>query len=502
MLLLDLDRESDIPIYKQIVDRIIELIETDVLHDDSVLPATRNFAKSHGIDRTTVCKAYRELWSMGFIESTPGSYTRVRKRSKLSTPQTSVQPSLIDWDKAVSSHVARSSGFHNLTILSVPQTEISFALLTIDKRLYPIDQLRRSFDDVLFSRGDEALNYGDVRGYKPLREWIAEQLSVHSIRISADDIIITNGSTQGMELIMHVLGGDGKTVIIESPTYSNIIPLIRLFGNRIAAVPMKPDGMDTDVLEQLIIAEKPAFVYTIPTFHNPTGITTSQQHRERVMDICNRHRIPVIEDGFVEDMKYFGKVVLPIKSMDTGNIVVFLGTLSKIAFPGLRLGWVAAHHDCIEKIASVKRSCDLSGNMLVQMAADDFCRKGKYDAHVRKMHHIFASRMRVMQAALRRECNFPFVTWQEPNGGYLIWLELHDAPGTAADLRTILNANGTDAITGDIFFPGTPPGVFMRLSISTVNEAEIDEGVKRIGRSLRDWYERRQYDQKDLDPGK
>jgi len=147
--------------------------------------------------------------------------------------------------------------------------------------------------------------------------------------------------------------------------------------------------------------EKPALVYTMPTFHNPTGVSTDQAHRERLLSICEGHRIPVLEDAFEEEMKYFGKTTLPIKSMDKHQIVIYCGTFSKVLFPGVRIGWIAAERECIERLVAIRCFSDLAPNMILQAAMDEFCRNGYYDRHINRMHRTYRRRMQAAVRALR-----------------------------------------------------------------------------------------------------
>jgi DNA-binding transcriptional MocR family regulator len=182
--------------------------------------------------------------------------------------------------------------------------------------------------------------------------------------------------------------------------------------------------MDLDVLAARIAEHPPAIVYTMPNFQNPTGICTSQAHRERLLALCEARRIPILEDGFEEEMKYFGRVVLPIKSMDRRQLVIYCGTFSKVLFPGARIGWVAAARPCVERLAALRRFAEIAPSMILQAAMHDFCERGYYDRHVSRMHRLFRRRMQVALRSLRQHVKPTWAEWDEPKGGYLIWLRL------------------------------------------------------------------------------
>lgn len=161
---------------------------------------------------------------------------------------------------------------------------------------------------------------------------------------------------------------------IESPTYNKIIPLLRFVGLKPLEVPIERDGMNLDILEQYLKNEKPVLVYTMPNFQNPTGISTSQTHREQLLSLCDGYRVPLLEDGFEEEMKYFGKAILPIKSMDKHHLVIYAGT-PKVLFPGVRIGWIAAEEECIERLLAIRSFSDLSSSMILQAGIYEFCQR-------------------------------------------------------------------------------------------------------------------------------
>jgi len=192
---------------------------------------------------------------------------------------------------------------------------------------------------VIKKQGAALLGCGDRAGYLPLREHIAERLENHGISATSDEILITNGSQQAIDLVFRMIASPGKVVAIESPSYGPMLPLLNFYGLKPLEIPMRPEGMDLSILARAIREERPALIYTMPNFHNPTGVSTGQAHREQLLSLCETHRIPLLEDGYDEEMKYFGRVVLPIKSMDKHRLVIYCGTFSKILFPGVRIGW-------------------------------------------------------------------------------------------------------------------------------------------------------------------
>ncbi|MCP4146375.1 MAG: PLP-dependent aminotransferase family protein [bacterium] len=374
---------------------------------------------------------------------------------------------------------------------------INLASLDIDHRLFPLDDFKRSINTVLVEQGGEVFKYGECGGYKPLREYVSGRMRIHGIMVEPEEILITNGSQGGLELILKLLTVPGSKVAVEFPTYSYMLPLLEYYKAEILEVPMKKGGMDLERLEQILDEEKPAFVYTIPNFQNPTGITTSQEHRERLLSLCEQYRVPIVEDAFEEEMKYFGKVPLPIKSMDRQHLVLYAGTFSKVLAPGIRVGWIAGEREFIERLTAIKKFSDISSNTLIQSALYEFCRQGYYELHIKRMHREFRKRMHAVINALKDKlANHPHVSWLEPAGGYLLWLKLKKTRVDGATLKSILSENGVAVAYGDVFYPasfgdGKKKGYFehsLRLSISTLDVKEIKEGIGRLSKAVSQIY--------------
>jgi DNA-binding transcriptional MocR family regulator len=487
MVLLDINRESTTPIFRQIINQMVDLIDQDVLKKNTVLPPSREMAEKLGLDRSTVYRAYQELIAMGFIDSTPGSYSRVRGRAAVATPGRKSATSLIDWSK-VSSDSGNSlyhyfNDFTSDQSIPIPPGTINLSPLNLDPRVYPVNDFRRCLNQVLVNEGEQLLSYGDITGYLPLREYIAGRMKIHGISIYPDEILITNGAQQAIDLVLNFLSRPGALVAIETPTYGNVIPAIRGRQLQILEIPMNADGMNLDCLQQKLKTSPPDFVYTIPNFHNPTGITTTQKHRETLIYLCEDYRIPVVEDGFEEELKYFGKVVLPIKSMDKNQIVIYLGSFSKVLFPGIRIGWIAADKECIRRLIAIKRFIDLSGSMFIQAALNVFCRQGYYDLHIKRIFRIFRKRMKTALNAMEKY--FPEgVIWTRPEGGYTIWVKLQKAFKTEAEFHDLLIKHRVLVSPGKHYFCSKNPSKYFRISISGLTDDEIEEGIARLGRVL------------------
>jgi DNA-binding transcriptional MocR family regulator len=492
--LINIEKDRAGPIFRQIMDRIVEMVDAGTLAPGARLPATRSLAEQLGVNRSTVYRAYQELWSMGYLESRPGSYSRIRKRIRLAPVPPKTPPSLIDWaSRCTGPTRTLCEAFSRETDLIGPVPDgatIDFVPLAPDSRLFPLDDFRKCMNRTLVREGHRLLQYGSPQGYEPLRKIIAERMRRHSMKVSADEILITTGAQNAIQILVQALTEPGDKVVIEMPTYSRAMGIFRLGGVTMSGVSMNDDGMDLTALERLLGRITPAMVYTIPNFHNPTGITTDQAHRERLLRICERRAIPLVEDGFEEEMKYFGKPVLPIKSMDHQGVVIYLGTFSKVLFPGLRIGWVAAEKALIDRLTRVQQASILSGNLLGQAALARFCRQGYYDRHVRRFHRAYRRRMKTALSALERHFPAHQVTWTRPAGGYTIWVGLTRLALGEAELLGCFTKNKVRVMPGSVHYHGDQRGLSFRLSIAHLDEGGIETGIRRLGRAIRRLYER------------
>jgi DNA-binding transcriptional MocR family regulator len=480
-----LDRQAASPLWRQLVDRTIRLAHQGVLTPGERLPPTRVLARQLGVNRSTVCRAYEELWALGYLDSRPGSYSTIRTRTK-ALAGGPARP-LIDWDEAMApgAFAAFRAGVALPRLASSGVGWVDFASLSADPDLCPVDEFRHAVRRVLLQQGRPLLDYGDPAGFAPLRHTLARRMAAHGITVSADDVLVTHGAQQALDLVVRMLARPGAGIVVESPTYGLLLPLQRMHGLRPIALPMGRDGMDLDALEACLARERPALVYTVPTFQNPTGITTTQAHRERLLALCEARRVPILEDGFEEDMKYFGRATQPLKSMDARGIVIYVGTFSKVVFPGLRVGWVAAEHECVRRLLWLNRFTSLSGNLLSQAAVNHILHSGRYDAYLRRIHATFRRRMTVMLQSLEKHATGLGLEWTRPNGGCTLWATMAD--GKREDESALVDLAEAERVAvtpGSSFFAEPPDGLSFRLSIARVKAHDIEDGCRRLARAL------------------
>lgn len=490
---LTLDRDASVPLWKQLVEHTARLVDEGAMAGGAHLPATRVLAARLGINRSTVCRAYEELAALGYLESRSGSYTTIRGRTRPLSPGTGAR-ALIDWDAALAPGVRRAREAAGSLPRLPPISEgwVDLSSLAADPALCPGDDFRRAVRAVLLEQGPRVLDYGDPAGYRPLRDTLARRMAAHRVAVSPEEILVTQGAQHALDLVVRLVARPGASVVVESPTYGMILPLLRLHQLRPVEIALRADGgMDLDALEAALARERPALVYTVPTFQNPTGLTASQAHRERLLALCERHRVPIAEDGFEEEMKYFGRGVLPIKSMDARGVVIYVGTFSKAVFPGLRVGWIAAERQCIDRLLWLSRFSTLSGNALTQAAIERFCHEGRYDHYLRRLHATLRRRMTTLLRSLARHLD-GVLDWTRPSGGCTLWATVPGRHGDDEQRLVDLAARERVAIApGSAFFATAPDRLACRLSVARVKTHEIDEGCRRLARAVKGLASRR-----------
>jgi DNA-binding transcriptional MocR family regulator len=493
MILLNLDRKSKTPLFKQVFDQLKEKIETDILKPGDLLPPTRTFSDQLGVNRTTIYKAYQELWALGYIESRSGSYSYVRQRRELHITGKEIHSNAIDWSKRVNSNAEKV--YKMFSNVHYPFSEgeadfdgIDFGRLHPDTRIYPVKEFRKSINKVLDQHSKVVFDYGESKGYYPLREYITGRMRSHGISVDADEILITNGAQNAIDLLMRLFAAPGSRVFVETPTYGMVFPTFTYYNCEIVSIPMLEDGVDLEAIEKEFKNGLPIFFYTMPNFHNPTGITTNQEHREKLIALFEKYSVPIVEDAFEEEMKYFGKVSLPVKSMDINRIVIYLGSFSKILFPGIRLGWIAADIECIERLTILKRFSDISTALPEQAALADFCQKGFYELHIKKIHKIYRKRMILAVQTMEQKIRNENVTWISPNGGFTIWLTMHNLKTGYEEINKIFLSHKIRVALGKDFFNTEDKNKHLRLAIASLNEKEITEGVDRLAEAIKQIY--------------
>jgi DNA-binding transcriptional MocR family regulator len=490
MLILNINKNTDTPLYKQISDSIIERITAGILKDGDALPPSRLLAEMLDVNRSTVYKAYTDLWALGYIDSRPGSYSIVRTRKELLIKPGEDDTCAIAWNDMLNDGSRRMLEGRNspahIDAESLPEEIIDFSKLDVDTRLIPVDEIRKYCAKLVVPGNHQLFGYEHPKGNPLLRECISDRLSMHGIKASPDEILITHGSNQGIDLILRTYLNACDTVAIEAPTYQILPYLLRYHKANVIEIPMLKTGIDIQALEKAAKANTIKFVYTIPNLHNPAGVSTSQEHREKLLEICEKYHILLIEDGYEEEMKYFGKVHLPIKSMDKHKQVFYIGSLSKVFSPGLRLGWVVAHPKSIDQLCAMKRVNDITSNTFVQMLVAELFKENYLDGYIKRNNRVSKRRMQAALKALDELIPADWIDFQAPLGGYLLWIKVNLPGNELIDLDKHLYNYKIAVSGGQKFFWSKPDANYIRLAISRLEEDEIRKGISRLKEGLGD----------------
>jgi 2-aminoadipate transaminase len=360
---------------------------------------------------------------------------------------------------------------------------ISFAGGLPAEELFPVEAMQRAFSETLSRDGGSALQYATTEGFRELRAWIAERMTQHGRTVRADDLLITHGSQQGLDLVSRVLLDPDDVVVVESPSYLAALQVFRAAESRLVTVPLDRDGIDVEQLERVFREERPKLLYLIPDHQNPSGAQLSLERRHQVLALCRRYRVPILEDDPYGEISFDGPRLPPLYALDDSGIVIYLSTFSKTLAPALRLGWIAAPANFLRSIAIAKQGADLHTGALPQRAAARLLQTFDYDAHLTRIRDVYRARARAMEAAI--EAHFPSeASWASPRGGLFLWVGI-DAPVSIDRLFAAALAADVAFVPGDPFFAEAAPNPFMRLNFSHRREAVITDGIRRLGAALR-----------------
>jgi 2-aminoadipate transaminase len=356
-----------------------------------------------------------------------------------------------------------SSAIRELLKLTEQPDIISFGGGLPAPDVFPVDEFNEACDRVLRNHGAMALQYSTTEGYFPLREMIARHSARYGIKITPENVLITSGSQQALDLLGKIFIDPGDRILVESPTYLAAIQAWNAYGAEFISVPMDSDGMNTDQLEEALRAG-PKFIYVLPNFQNPTGVTLSLDRRRKLLEMADQYGVPIVED-------------------DPCN-VIYLSTFSKTLAPGIRLGWVVAPPEVISKLVQAKQGADLHTATFNQLVAFEVARGGFLDRHIHTIRDVYGKRRDLMMAAMERE--FPSeVSWTHPEGGLFLWGTLPTYMDAKDLLKTCLERK-VAFVPGESFHPTGGGKNTMRINFSNATHEEIEVGIQRLGTSIKE----------------
>ena len=388
----------------------------------------------------------------------------------------------------------KSSAIRELLKLTQKPEVISFAGGLPAPEVFPTAQFQEACQKVLKDRGAEALQYGATEGYAPLREMIAANTNKYGILAKPENVLITSGSQQALDLIGKLLINPGDRVLVEAPTYLGALQAFTVYGADYVTVPIDQDGLRTDLLEDAL-RSGPKFMYVLPNFQNPGGVTLSEGRRHQLLLLADKYGIPVIEDDPYGQLRYEGEHLPPLVEVDRENLrrdngytlgnVIYLSTFSKTLAPGLRLAWIVAPEEVISKLVQLKQGADLQTATFNQMVAYEVAREGLLKQHVKLIRQVYRERRDAMLAALDQY--FPReVSWTRPHGGLFLWVTLPEGMDCHQLFQAAI-AENVAFVPGDCFYVTDDAEArrHFRLNFSYSRPEVIREGVRRLSVAVR-----------------
>lgn len=385
----------------------------------------------------------------------------------------------------------KSSAIRELLKLTEQPDVISFAGGLPAPEVFPSERIKEACNKILDEKCSIALQYGTTEGYSPLREMIAEQTSRMGVKIEPDNVLITSGSQQALDLVGRIFINPGDQILVEAPTYLGALQAWNAYGADYVTIPTDQDGMITDELEKALRLG-PKFIYVLPNFQNPTGITLSLERRKKLVEISDKFGVPIIEDDPYGQLRFEGKKLPAVVVVDSqcrpdnevysGN-VIYLGTFSKILAPGLRLGWVIAPQPVIQKMVMAKQGADLHTATFNQILAYEVGKDNFISNHIEIICKVYKERRDVMLESLEKYMP-EGVKWTHPQGGLFLWLTLPEEI-SSWDIFEEAVSEKVAFVPGESFYPSGGGQNTMRLNFSNPTPEKIEEGIIRLARVIK-----------------
>ena len=388
-------------------------------------------------------------------------------------------PNPIQWHFAERAEKLQSSAIREILKVTMRPEIISFAGGLPSPETFPVERMRAAFENVLSRQGKVALQYGPTDGYAPLREWVADSLSIDGAKIVPEQVLMVSGSQQGLDLLGKVLVDQGSKVLVETPSYLGALQAFSLYEPEFVSVPTDDHGLMPDAIGA--IGQGARLLYALPNFQNPTGRTMTVERRAQLVETCARLGIPLIEDDPYGALCYRGEPLPKMLTMNPGG-VIYMGSFSKVLTPGIRLGYVVAPVPLIRKLEQAKQAADLHTAQLTQMVVHEAIKDGFLKSHIPTIRKLYSDQCQAMLAALTEF--FPSsASWTKPEGGMFIWVTLPKHIDSMQLLDEAI-AQNVAFVPGAPFFANAPEHNTLRLSFVTVPPEKIREGVAKLGKLI------------------
>jgi len=473
------------PLYRQVQDRLLEAILRGGAPAGTRLPSLRRLAKDLGVSRVTVEAAYEALEARGLVEARARSGTFVTRVARGMEPTGRAHTPTLQWEERIAPgpNAARERLLGQVLRKGSSGDEISFAWGAGDPRLFPVDAFRVILSRILRREGGAALGPCHTQGTLELREAFAAYLRTLDIQAGAEDVIVTSGSQQAIDLVIGALIRHGDVVAVGDPTWPGAIAALEAAGARIAGIPVDADGMRLEALARVLEKGEVRMIYTVPTHHNPTGAVMSAPRRQALAALARRHGVPVLEDDAIREVRFGAPLPPPLAALDASGNVIYVGSFTKSLLPAARLGYLVAPPALRDWAIARKRSMDLYCSPVLQLAMAEYLKSGDAARHWKRINRIYARRQRAMNEALARHMPRG-AHWRKVTGGPVMWLRLPDGV-SARSLATDAQRVGLRLAPGEAFFVEPADQPYLRLNFAALDEAQIEQGIEKLGALVR-----------------
>lgn len=459
---IQINHTSELPYYIQIFQAIKKLILDEEVSAHSKLPPIRKLATALSVNNGTIVSAYKQLEIQDLVYSKPGSGTYVAIKQVQEAEPAAYSLSLPDMSEAIA---------------------VDFTGNSPEPELFPLEAYKHLVDIILKKEGGYAFSISDAQGYLQLRKSLAQWLSKRSIPATPDHIHVTSGSQQSLDIVSKALIRRGDVVAVESPVYPGALATISSQGAKILEIPLKADGLDLIQLEERAKRHQIRFLYTMPCFQNPTGVTWTLQKKQKLLGLAKQYGFYILEDDFLSEFSYGSKNLQTLKELDSNNQVIYIKSIAKLLMPGMRLGFVLAPAELSGQIRTNKYLADLSTAGLTQRVIDLYLRTEDWSTAFKTMNAHYRSKYQLLTQEVAKYFP-PEVTYIPPQGGFSLWFELPEGVSSsllaerAAKLGIRLNA-------GNVYYMNQTPNRYFRLAFGKASAAQIRSGIPLLGNLLK-----------------
>ncbi|MDB5075436.1 MAG: Transcriptional regulatorGntR family domain Aspartate aminotransferase [Chloroflexi bacterium] len=465
------DSSSPMPFFRQLAHHLRQLIRDGALPPGTQLPPQRSLAQQLGVNRSTIVAAYQELQADGLLQGRHGGGSVVPTAIEVENAD------VFDWQDVLD----RGAFVHNRALAAevaharvLPGT-ISLAQGELAAELRPTATIQELYREAPFDA--EWLGYEGMHGYQPLREAIAAQMTARGAPTEPENVLTLAGAQEGLSLICRCLLKPGDTVVVEAPSYLLTLGVLQMAGLRVLRAPVDYSGLIPSRLEELLVRNRVAMVFTVPNYQNPTGATLAQARRVALLDLCIRYRVPLVEDDVYGELGFTGQSPAPLQALDQGGHVIYLSSISKSVAPGLRIGWLIGESRLVNRLAEMKYQMHYGTGSVSQWVAQQWFQRGHHRDHLQQTRAALKIRSTVLAGELRRQFGAQ-LTWSEPQGGFHLWARVN-APISSTSLFRVAARAGVSIKPGSLY--GVPAHrCWIRLSFQHAPVEQLREATSRL----------------------